>query len=195
MQETVNTSGVEQDIKLPAFFDANPQLKARMVEYLKTISPDEKQKNLEQYFKFISGDITWAEIRGITKRMQREVARVGFMKFKMQDYAKAETIFKGLAIIDHTNWYYRAALGAVYQKLKRYDDAIAEYAIGLELKEGEISCLVNRGECHFMLQDLAAAKTDLQAAMALKLPVNNPWLIRAKLLSKRVEMMNEETTS
>ena len=32
------------------------------------------------------------------------------------DFAAAESLFKGLSVIDHTNWYYRAALGTIYQK-------------------------------------------------------------------------------
>lgn len=188
-----NSSEVkDNDVRLPHFFDAHPELKAHMVSYLQTLSREEKQKNLEQYLRFVNGDITWGEIRGITKRMQREVARVAFLKFKQQDYPKAERLFTGLSVIDHTNWYFRAALGAVFQKQKRFDQAVNEYDIALQLKEGEVSCLVNRAECHLVLNNLAAAKKDLETVTGLKMPGTNPWIMRAKLLGRRLEMMNAE---
>jgi len=56
----------------------------------------------------------------VLARDPREVARVAFLKFKQQDYPKAERLFTGLSVIDHTNWYYRAALGTIYQKQKLF---------------------------------------------------------------------------
>ncbi|MBF0105087.1 MAG: hypothetical protein HQM16_07135 [Deltaproteobacteria bacterium] len=182
----------EQVIHLPAFLDGHPEIKNKLVEYLKTVPLEEKQKNVEEYKKFISGELTWGEIRKITKRMQRELARVAYLKFKLKDYAKAELLFKGLAIVDHTNWYYRAALGAVYQKQKKYEEAVEEYDIAVELKEDEISCVVNRGECLMMLKDFEAAREDLKKIMTLKLPPNNPWLIRARALNQRLAILQRK---
>ena len=185
--------GQEQDqVKLPAFFDEHPTVKAKLEEYLKTVPPEQKKANVEQFKKFIAGEITWGEIRGITRRMQKELARVAYLKFQLKDFNKAESIFKGLAIVDHTNWYYRAALGAVYQKQGKYDDAIDEYDVAIQIKENEWSCQVNRGECLMMTKDFDGARKDFEALLHKNLPSNNPWLIRARALIRRLDLISRE---
>lgn len=175
-----------QNIALPEFFDNHPEVKKQMMDYLKTVPASEKKKNLIQFAQFVTGEITWAEVSHISKRMQKEMARVAYLKFKRKEYDKAETMFKGLAVIDHTNWYYRAALGAVYQKQKKYTEAISEYSIALELKSDEVSCLVNRGECYLHLQDAASAEEDFDAVLELDLPEDNAWVIRTTILKQRM---------
>ena len=176
---------------LPAYFDKYPDVKAKLIDYLKTIPREEKQKNVENFKKYLNGEMTWGELRHITKRMQREIARVAYLKFQMKDYAGADTLFKGLAITDHTNWYYRAALGAIYQKQKMYEDAVAEYTVALGLKENEISCLVNRGECFMWLGRLEEARVDCNVAVQAQVAAGNPWQMRSKILVKRIEMLEK----
>lgn len=182
----------DSQIRLPKFFDKNPDLKARAIEYLKSIPPEEKQRRLNDYKKFVSGEITWGEISKVSKRMQKELARVAYLSFKMKDYNRAETLFKGLAVVDHTNWYYRAALGAVYQKQNKYEEAIEEYTIALKIKQDEVSCYVNRGECCMLLDDFEAAKKDFEHVLHMKLAKNNPWLIRVKALMQRMALLEKE---
>ncbi|OVE81955.1 hypothetical protein BVY03_01510 [bacterium K02(2017)] len=179
-------------VQLPAFFDDHPELKEKLEAYLKTVPAEEIKENVEIFKKYINGEITWGEIRKISKRMQKELARVAFMKFKMQDYDKAETLFKGLAIIDHTNWYYRSALGAIYFKLRKYEDAINEYDIAIELKEDELSCWVNRGECQLFLKDFEEAIKDFEKVMAMDLAPTNAWYLRAKALMQRTKLAQRE---
>lgn len=178
-------------VPLPAFYDKHPEVKAKLVEYLKTIPPEEKQKHAEDFKKYLNGEMTWGEIRKITKRMQREIARVAYLKFQMKDYAGADSLFKGLAILDHTNWYYRAALGAIYQKQKMYEDAVLEYTAALSLKEIEISSLVNRGECYMWLGRIEEARADCHAALQIPNLEKNPWHVRAKILLKRIELLEK----
>lgn len=178
-------------VPLPAFYDKHPEVKAKLVEYLKTIPREEKQKRIEDFKKYLNGEMTWGEIHKITKRMQREIARVAYLKFQMKDYTGADSLFKGLAILDHTNWYYRAALGAIYQKQKMYEDAVLEYQAALALKEDEVSSLVNRGECYVWLGRLDEARVDCNAALQIPNLVNNPWQMRAKILLKRIELLEK----
>jgi len=186
------TNKTEQEVRLPAFFDKHPDIKARLVDYLKDIPKEQKQKSLDDYYKFINGELTWAEIRKISKRMQKELARVAYLNFKMQKYEKAETLFKGLAVIDHTNWYYRAALGAIFQKRNMFEKAVDEYTTALDLRENEITSLVNRSECYMMLKEFDASLKDLEAVIEMKLAQNNPWFMRARVLKQRVLMAKKE---
>lgn len=182
----------EKNVHLPKFFDKYPEIKGKLVEYLSTLSDDEKKKSLEQYRKYIAGEMTWGEIRGITKRMQRELARYAHLKFKMKDFKEAEKMYKGLAIIDHTNWYYRAALGAVYQKQRKYDDAIDEYDISIALKDDEMSNYVNRGECLMMIKDFSGARKDFDTVTTRDLPKNNSWMVRAMAFQARLTILEKQ---
>lgn len=192
-QREVAMTEVEQETSspLPAYFDKYPDVKAKLIAFLKTIPRAEKQKQIEDFKKYLNGELTWGEVRKITKRMQREIARVAYLKFQMKDYAGADSLFKGLAITDHTNWYYRAALGAIYQKQKMYEDAVAEYSAALTLKEDEISSLANRGECLMWLGRLEEARADCNAAVQLPNLEKNSWQVRAKILLKRIEMLEK----
>lgn len=181
----------DNDVKLPAFFDQHPEVRDKVVEYLKTIPREQKKRHVEEFEKYLEGEMTWGEIIHITKGMQKEIARVAYLKFKMGDFARAETLFKGLAIIDHTSWYYRAALGAIFQKQKKYHDACVEYTAALELKENEASCLVNRGECLMMQGQHDQSRADLNAVIQSGLVANNPWMMRAKVMLKRLELIQK----
>lgn len=193
MLANVMTSPPDKDaVKLPAFFDQHPEVRDKVAEYLKTIPREQKEKHVEEFKKYLEGEMTWGEIVHITKRMQKEIARVAYLKFKMGDFARAESLFKGLAIIDHTNWYYRAALGAIFQKQKKYHDACLEYTAALSLKESEPSCLVNRGECFFMQVQHDQARADFDVVVQSTLAPNNPWMMRAKVMIKRLDLMQKQ---
>lgn len=186
------TQETDSSLRLPAFFDNHPEIKAKLVEYLKTVSPEEKKKNIDDFMKFTAGEMSWGEIRGITKRMQKHLARYSYLKYKMKDYVQAEKLFKGLAIIDHTNWYYRAALGAVYQKMRRFEDAVNEYDMAIDIKDDEWSNYVNRGECLMSMRDFAAAREDFQHVVRQGLPQNNPWHLRALILLQKAKVAEEQ---
>lgn len=173
------------------FFDKHPEIKTQIVGYLKDIPKDEREKSLEQFYRYINGEMSWAEIRKISRRLQKEVARVAYLKFKMREYDSAETLFKGLAVIDHRNWYYRAAMAAIYQRQRKYEQAIEEYTTALQLKPDEVTALVNRGECRAILKDFVGATVDLDRVLSLPLPENNPWVVRTKVLKGRVALLKE----
>ncbi len=162
------------------FFKDNPDLTRRLHEYLDKIPQEKKEENLQKFKKFIAGEMTWAEIKGYPKNMLKELARIAYSKYQMGDYRVAESLFKGLSIIDHINWYYRSALGAIYQKQKLYDQALEEYTISLSLNPKEIGTLTNRGECRLHQQDYKGALEDFGQAIALDDTGKNLWSRRAQ---------------
>lgn len=176
-----------EDIKIPAIFDQYPEVKSKIVAYLRDVPQEQKQKTYEDFFRFIDGELTWAEMNGISPKAQKVLARVAYMHFKRREYETAETMFRGLAMLDHSNWYFRAALGAVYQRQKRYEDAVQEYSAALDLKPGEPSALVNRGECLMMMRDFDGAESDLQKINRLGLDPGNKFFLRAQILKQRVK--------
>lgn len=167
-------------------FTQDPHLQQAVAEYVKTVPEEERQKNIEAVRKFVTGELTWAEIKNIPKELLAQLARVAYNQFKMGNLEKAESLFKGLAVLDHNNWYYRSALGAIFQKKKLYDQAVGEYDIALELNPDEITTLVNRGQCYLHLGDVSAALVDLKTVCSLNLPLENPWLKRATALRNAI---------
>lgn len=184
-----------REIKLPSFFDKDPELKAKILEKVKNTPQEERDKLLTEFFKFVNGEMTWGEIIKVSKRLQKEYARVAYLKFKMKDYDRAESMFKTLAVLDHTNWYYRAALGAIYQRQNMFQEAVDEYDKALMLKEEEISCYVNRGECYMRLKEFETAQKDFDFVMKMDLPKNNPWLMRTRILSQRLALAQKEDSN
>lgn len=172
--------------KLPKIFDKVPELKKRAEDYLANTPLEKKEEDYQKFQKFISGEMTWAEIQNYPKKYLKEIARLAYLKFKMGDFRVSESLFKGLSIMDHLNWYYRAALGAVYQKQKLYEQAIEEYSMALTINEKEITSLTNRGECHMHLQNFSQAVEDFKSAVSLDPAERNSWGKRAKVLLKKL---------
>ncbi len=181
-------------VKLPAFFDEYPEIKLKMVESLQGVSEEQKRKTYEDFQKFVNGDMTWAELRGISKRLQKELARFAYLQLKLKNYKKAELMFKGLAMVDHTNWYFRGALGSVYQSQTLYHFAIQEYGIALELKPDEPSVLLNRAESYLFLKRFDEAKADLQAILAQDKDSQGIWGPKAELVIRRMKQLGMEAT-
>lgn len=169
---------------LAFYLSKHPELKRRIDDHLKKFTEDEKRRHFELADKFVNGELTWAEIRNVPPGLLKFLARVAYQEFQSGHYEKAEALFKGLAVLDHKNWYYRAALGAVFQKRGQYERAVEEFSTALQLNPNEVTSLVNRGQCYLVLDDPEAASSDFNAASTLPLPPQNPWLKRAQSLSR-----------
>lgn len=167
-------------------FDENPELKKKLIEHLQKLPEEEKKRDVHLVQKFLEGEITWAEVKNIPKKLLKEIAKIAYLKFKQQDFKKAEILFKGLALLDHLNWYYRAALGAVFQKRGLFEQAIEEYDVALRLKPQEVTSLLNRGQCFVRLKDFDAALQDFNAILKSPLEENSPWRKRARTLSQAI---------
>lgn len=177
-------AGSRRKTLLQFYFDKHPELRAKITETLSRVTEDEKKRNFEMIEKFVAGELTWAEIKRVPQSLLRHLAKIAYHEFKTGNFKKAEELFKGLAVLDHKNWYYRAALGAVFQKQGMYEHAVEEYGAALKLNPGEVTSLVNRGQCRMELNDATAAREDFDAAAGLPLEPMNPWLKRARTLSE-----------
>lgn len=171
---------------LPKIFDDHPDLRNRLEAYLNSIPEEQKRLELEKFEKFVAGELTWSEVKGIPRATLKILAEIAYQEFVKGYYPKAETLFKGLSIIDHSNWYYRAALGAIYQKQKLYAEAIEEYSMALTINESEITCLTNRGECYLLLNQYTKANEDFTTAISLDKDNKNNWAKRARAYQKRL---------
>jgi Flp pilus assembly protein TadD len=111
----------------------------------------------------VSGELTLAELEGMTYEDAQECARVGVELAEAGRLEEARIVFEGLTasnLRDSAAW---GALGTVYQKLGRAEDALAAYATCLRLDPLNPVALLNRGELRLRrgdgqgLEDVAAA--------------------------------------
>src|SRR4051812_45054915 len=81
----------------------------------------------EKLQRFARGELTWAEVEGITFEQALQIARVGCDLAARGRLQEAQVIFEGLVAMNPKDTSSQAALGNVYQKQNRIDDALACY--------------------------------------------------------------------
>ncbi|WNG60504.1 tetratricopeptide repeat protein [Archangium gephyra] len=102
----------------------------------------------EKLKAFVRGEVTWAEVEGMTFAEAKAIAQVGCDLAAAGRYEEARILFEGLVEGNPKDSASRAALGTVYQKLGRLEDAVTEYCAALERDPANPVALVNRGELY-----------------------------------------------
>lgn len=150
------------------------------VEYTDTFPTTFTQENLE---KFIMGEITWAELEGMSMEEAYAIADLGYTLFEQGRYDDAQTVYEGLVIGNPYDSYFHTMLGAIYAKKNMHEEAAEEYSIAVELDPKNISAHVNRGELLLQHGEFEYAMDDLKAAIELDPKAENPSGIRARALA------------
>ena len=150
------------------------------VEYTDQYPTTFTQENLE---KFIMGEITWAELEGMSMEEAYAIADLGYTLFEQGRYDDAQTVYEGLVIGNPYDAYFHTMLGAIYAKKNMHEEAAEEYSIAIELDPKNISALVNRGELLLQHGEFEYAMEDLKKAIDLDPKAENPSGIRARALA------------
>jgi len=103
---------------------------------------DEREKLLA----FARGEATWAEVEGVTAAEAARIARTGVELAAAGRLREASLIFEAMVEMNPRDAGAHAALGTVYQKLERPEDALRAYGAALELDRVHPVALGNRGE-------------------------------------------------
>ena len=141
---------------------------------------------------FVQGEITLADLYGLPHEELYDIAEYGQMLYKQGKYDDAETIFYALTALEPYDENFHAALGAVYQRQKKTDEAIIEYDRALQCNEFLLVALVNRAELHLekgMFEEVASA---LQRVFELEPEGRKPYTQRAQGLAAAIASMVEE---
>ena len=146
----------------------------------------ERERLEKRVAQFVAGEMSWAEFDSYPPALLYQIATVGQSFIEINRLDDAETLFKGLAILDHKNYYYHGVLGAIYQKKKQFIDAITEYSLALELNSTDIASYTNRGECWAKFGALEDAVSDFEQAMRLGEKKVDKWANRARILHKNI---------
>ena len=161
--------------KLPPLFE---DLKGKILDP----HPQRKQHLVDILYRFFSGELSAADVERIPKKKLLQIAEIGFVKYKHGRLKEAVDIFTMLTTLDHKNYYFHAALGAVYQKMKQPVDAVTQYTLAIKINPHDVTSLVNRGEIYLRHRKYKKAAQDFRSAILLDMRGKNLWANRARSL-------------
>lgn len=95
---------------------------------------------------FARGEATWAEVEGITAGDAERIARTGVELAAAGQLREAALIFEAMVEMNPLDAGAHGALGTVYQKLERAEDALRAYGAALAIDPAHPVALGNRGE-------------------------------------------------
>lgn len=137
---------------------------------------------------FARGEMTWAEVEGMTFEEAKAIAQVGCDLAAAGRLDEARIIFEGLVVGNPKDSASCAALGTVYQKLGRIDDAVAQYSAAIANDARNPIALANRGELRLKAGDRSGF-TDLAHAVEADPHGETAAGRRARSLVKAITMM------
>ena len=120
----------------------------RIIKYQGDTTMEISTETVGKLKAFARGEVTWAEVEGMTFEEAKAIAQVGCELAATGRFEEARILFEGLVEGNPKDAASRAALGTVYQKLGRLQDAITEYSAALDRDPGNPVALVNRGELY-----------------------------------------------
>lgn len=120
----------------------------RIIKYQGETTMEIRTETVSKLKAFARGEVTWAEVEGMTFEQAKSIAQVGCELAAAGRYEEARILFEGLVEGNPKDTASRAALGTVYQKLGRVQQALAEYTAALEGDPRNPVALANRGELY-----------------------------------------------
>ena len=141
-----------------------------------------KEITLDDIRKFVRGEITLAQLEGLSRDQLYDFAEMGYTMFKSGKLDDACKVFEGLVTYNPYDGYFHSALGAIYQKQKRYEDAIRQYNLALKFNPHDTCSLTNRGETFLTLGRLQEAADDFKKAIDNDPDEKDPWSMRSRAL-------------
>lgn len=148
--------------------------------------------NQENFKRFVLGEITWAQLQGLTMEEAYAFAELAYTLFEQGKYDEAQTIFEGLVISNPYDAYFHAMLGAIYARKDMQEEAAEEYSIAIELDPENIAAHVNRAEILLQHGEFELAMEDLKAAIKLDPNGEDPAGLRARALAGATAAIIEE---
>jgi len=146
----------------------------------------------ENLTKFVLGEITWAELTGLTMQDAYAFAEIAYNLFEQGKYDQAQTIVEGLVISNPYDGYFHSLLGSIYGRKGMHEEAQEEYSIAIELNPKDLASHVNRAEILLQHGEIEKALRDLKTAVDLDPKGDQPFGIRARALAQATASVLEE---
>lgn len=150
-----------------------------------TLTPE----NLE---KFILGEMTWAQVQGVSMEQCYAFAEFGYNLFEQGKYEEAQKVFEGLVVLNPYDAYFHAVLGSIFARQNRADEAIKEFSVAAQIDPTNAQVLVNRAELYLRKGQFEGAMGDLQKAIAIDPKSEEPAVGRARTLAAATAGLIEE---
>lgn len=128
-------------------------------------TPQRKKYVTDLLYRFLTDQITYAQLTGLKQKDLRRIAEIGHVKLKHGRNLEAKKIFECLVQLDNQNPFYEACLGSVYQKMGKYMDAVYHYSEALRLKNDDMPSRVHRGEIYLKHKNYKRAAEDFRSAI------------------------------
>ncbi len=162
-----------------------------MSRIIKFQGDTEMKETVTKLKAYARGEMTWAEVEGMTWEEAKAIAQVGCDLAAAGRLEEARIIFEGLVEGNPKDSSSRAALGTVYQKLGRVEEAVAEYSAALQDDPRNPVALANRGELRLRKGDRAGF-SDIASAVQADPHGETSAGRRAKELVKAVALIAVE---
>lgn len=96
--------------------------------------------------------------KGVTDDEMEAIYAIGYDYYRAGAYEKAETVFKGLCVLDAMNEKYHMALGGAYQAQRKWQKAIDQYSLVVAaINIGNTTASARAAECYTALGDAEKA--------------------------------------
>ncbi|MBL7685651.1 MAG: hypothetical protein JNK65_06430 [Deltaproteobacteria bacterium] len=145
-------------------------------------TPQRKKYVIELLYRFFNKEITYAQLTGIPQKELYQMAEMGHIKLIYGRVDDAKQIFECLVKLDPRNFYYHASLGTVYQKIKKFVEAVFEYTEALRYNPDDLASLVHRGEVYLLHKNFRKAAEDFRSAILKDPNGRNNYANRARSL-------------
>ncbi|MFW6369179.1 MAG: hypothetical protein ACOC0J_01195, partial [Myxococcota bacterium] len=132
--------------------------------------------------RFIKGEITFAQLEGMSADDALRLAESGHALFRSGRLKEARTIFEGLAAVNPLDPYPHQVLGAVCEREEESEEALRHYDVCLSLHSDNAWVLARRGELRISSGDLRGGVEDLSRACELDPEAKSMSTARASLI-------------
>ena len=157
------------------------------------------KKQIEDFAKnvgmMMNGVTTVADTKGITNKELEAIYNVGYVNYNAGQFDKAETVFKFLCMIEHTNHKYWTALGAVRHAKKDYAKAIEAYAQAALLNANDPKPHLYAAECAMLVGNFDMADSGCVSVLALcpaGVGKNDVYRAKAEKLQSVIKALREK---
>ena len=147
----------------------------------------------EKIEEFLKGEITLAEMQGISQVQAYLMADMGYNCYKQGKLDQAEMIFNGLAALNHKDFYFHSVLGMIYAAKDEHKKAIDSLNTALELNEADISSFAARAEAFLKIGEFQKALKDMSVVLENKDKENIDLQHRVSVLAESVSEIIKKT--
>ena len=128
---------------------------------------------------------TVRDLKGITTAEIETIYRMGYNFYTTGNYKDADTVFRYLVLLDHTNQKYWTALGSVLQVERKFDKAATAFAYAGFLDLTNPKPQFYAAQCFLALGDKSSALSALEA-LDRYAPKDSPFRAKAAELKAKI---------